>query len=157
MEFAVSGKSHGPMRVLVLDGRIGRDAEPLIGHVATYPGRSGIDSSVCGSNGSRGILGGGFVRGLVGAYGVRELFDWPESIVKAARTFGESALDRGYGHISLDFMRNRDGQFEAIEVNPGNVALWWTTQFQSFRRQYARAVHRVLVERNGASSSPASA
>jgi hypothetical protein len=107
---------------------------------------------------ARSRMSGGFARGLVGAYGVRELFDdWPEAIVKAARTFGEFALDRGYGHISLDLMRNRDGQFEAIEVNLGNVALWWTTQFRSFRRQYARAVHGVLIERNGASSSPAGA
>ena len=106
---------------------------------------------------ARSRMSGGVVRGLFGAYGVRDLFDWPETIPRAASTFGEFALNQGYGHVSLDFMRNRDGQFEAIEVNLGNVALWWTTQFPAFRRRYAHAIHRMLVERNGASSTPANA
>jgi hypothetical protein len=104
---------------------------------------------------ARSRMEDGIVRGLYGAYGVRELFVWPENIVEAGRRFGEFALGRGYGHVSLDFMRNPEGRFEAIEVNLGNVALWWTTQFPSFRRRYARAVHRMLVDRKGASSKPA--
>ena len=97
------------------------------------------------------------VQGLFGAYGIRELFEWPEAIVEAASKFGDLALDKGFGHISLDFMRSPDGQFEAIEVNLGNVALWWTTQFPSFRRRYARAVHQMLVERHGASPTSSNA
>ena len=54
-------------------------------------------------------------------------------------------------------MRREDGRFEAIEVNLGNVALWWTTQFPSFRRNYARAVHQMLVEESGAAARPAHA
>jgi hypothetical protein len=104
---------------------------------------------------SRSRMVDGGVQGLFGLYGVRELFDWPDEILAAARRFGEVALDRGYAHISLDFMRNREGGFEAIEVNLGNVALWWTTQFRSFRRRYARGVERMLAERHGAPATPA--
>jgi hypothetical protein len=106
---------------------------------------------------SRSRMTDGLARGLVGIYGVRELFDWPDEILGAARKLGEFALDRGYGHISLDFMRNRRGGFEAIEVNLGNVALWWTAQFPSFRRRYARGVHRMLVDKHGAPATPAPA
>jgi len=106
---------------------------------------------------ARSRMSGGVAQGLFGAYGIRELFDWPEASLKAARVFGEFTLDRGYGHTSLDFMRRPDGQFEAIEVNLGNVAVWWTTQFLSFRQHYAQAVHRMLVERHGASETPAHA
>ena len=51
-------------------------------------------------------------------------------------------------------MRRPDGRFEAIEVNLGNVALWWTSGFSSFRRKYALAVHRMLVTKHGASRTP---
>jgi len=106
---------------------------------------------------ARAQMSDGMVRGLFGAYGVRKLVDWPVPVLQAARVFGEVALSRGYGHVSLDFMRNRSGRFEAIEVNLGGVALWWTTQFRSFRRQYARAVHQMLIDRHHASRTPASA
>ena len=99
---------------------------------------------------ARSRMSEGLAQGLFGAYGVRELFDWHGEMLEAARRFGEFALDRGYGHMSLDFMRNPEGRFEAIEVNLGNVALWWTSQFRSFRRRYARGVHGMLVEKHGA-------
>ena len=104
---------------------------------------------------ARSRVSGGLVQGLFGAYGVRQLFEWPEDILAAARRFGQFALDRGYGHTSMDFMRNRQGGFEAIEVNLGNVALWWTTRFPFFRRRFARGVYRMLVEKHGAPASPA--
>jgi hypothetical protein len=106
---------------------------------------------------ARERLRNGIVQGLYGAYGVRELFDWQESILRAARRSGQSLLDRGHGHISLDFMRNPAGGFEAIEVNLGNVAVWWTTQFPRFRQAYASAVHRMLVDYHDASAVPAAA
>ena len=106
---------------------------------------------------ARSRLEDGITSGLPGAYGARAPFAWPEAIVRAARVFGERALDHGHGHISLDFMRTPTGGFEAIEANLGNVALWWTTQFREFRRNFARAVHRTLVERHGAPERPAPA
>ena len=104
---------------------------------------------------ARTRMSGGKVDGIFGAYGRRELFDWSESILQPARKFGEFARDRGYGHLSLDLMLNPDGEFEVIEVNLGNVAIWWTSQFRSFRRRYACAIHLLLIERHGAPSSVA--
>ena len=100
---------------------------------------------------ARARMNAGKVDGLFGAYGRRDSFEWPESILEPARRFGDFARDLGYGHMSLDFMRNPRGELEAIEVNLGNVALWWTTQFPSFRRRYADAIHQLLVERHDAS------
>jgi len=104
---------------------------------------------------ARTRMSGGKVDGIFGAYGRRALFDWSESILQPARKFGDFARDRGYGHISLDLMLNPDGEFEVIEVNLGNVAIWWTSQFRSFRRRYACAIHRLLVERHGAPANVA--
>jgi hypothetical protein len=106
---------------------------------------------------ARSMLADGVTSGLPGAYGTRAPFAWPGSIVRAAAAFGELALDHGHGHVSLDFMRTPTGGFEAIEANLGNVALWWTTQFRAFRRNFAHAVHRTLVERHGAPHRPAPA
>jgi hypothetical protein len=105
---------------------------------------------------ARNLMTGGRLNGLFGAYGRRELFAWPESVLLPAQKFGDFARERGFGHLSLDLMRNPQGDFEVIEVNLGNVAVWWTTQFRSFRRRYARAVHQLLVERHGASPTAAS-
>jgi len=105
---------------------------------------------------ARTLINGGRLDGIFGAYGRRELFNWPESVLLPARKFGDFALDQGFGHISLDLMCNPQGGFEVIEVNLGNVAIWWTTQFRSFRRRYARAVHQLLIERHGASPNAAS-
>jgi hypothetical protein len=99
----------------------------------------------------------GRVDGLYGAYGRRERFEWSERLLEPARRFGAQAIDRGFGHFSVDLMRNPRGEFEAIEVNLGNVAVWWTTQFRSFRHGYARAVHEVLVEKHGAPREPVDA
>lgn len=100
---------------------------------------------------ARTMMDGGRLNGIYGAYGQRKIFEWPEQILEPARRFGDFALGRGYGHISLDLMKNPDGKYEVIEVNLGNVAIWWTMQFSSFRRRYARAVHQMLIERHGAS------
>ncbi len=105
---------------------------------------------------ARTLMDGGRLDGIFGAYGRRELFDWPESVLLPARKFGDFTRDQGFGHISIDLMRNPQGDFEVIEVNLGNVAVWWTTQFRSFRRHYARAIHQLLIERHGASSNLAS-
>ncbi len=104
---------------------------------------------------ARTLMNDGRLNGIFGAYGRRELFDWPEAVLLPARRFGDVAREQGFGHISLDLMRNPHGDFEVIEVNLGNVAVWWTTQFRSFRRRYARAVHQLLIERHGASPNVA--
>lgn len=173
-----------PPRVVVLDGRARRDSVSLftrdrVADVEWNPerdlfcpevnrddgdtyklemfGRTQLAGWVSRVPPARSRMSDGLARGLFGAYGVRELFDWPEPIVEAARRFGDLALDRGFGHLSLDFMRNSDDQFEGIEVNLGNIALWWATQFTPFRHRYARAIHQMLVERHGASPTPANA
>lgn len=97
----------------------------------------------------------GKLTGIFGAYGRRELFDWDEALLKPARQFGALALDRGYGHFSLDLMRNPRGNFEVIEVNLGNVAIWWTCGFHLFRQRYAQAIHKMLINRHDAPASPA--
>lgn len=105
---------------------------------------------------ARSVLIGGKLDGIYGAYGRRELFYWDESILRAASQLGERAWQEGFAHISLDLMKNPDGQFETIEVNLGNAAIWWTCQFPEFRERYARGLHRLLVERHSASDQPTS-
>jgi hypothetical protein len=105
---------------------------------------------------ARSRMVGGKLTGIFGAYGRRELFEWPEALLAPARRFGSFARNKGYAHISLDLMRNPQGQYEVIEVNLGNVAIWWTCGFPQFRRRYVQAVHRLLVDRHDAPTQPAS-
>jgi hypothetical protein len=102
---------------------------------------------------ARSRMEGGKLTGIYGAFGRRELFEWNESILEPACRFGAFARDHGYGHISIDLMLNPQGDFEVIEVNLGNVAIWWTCGFRMFRQRYARAIHRMLVERHDAPAS----
>jgi len=106
---------------------------------------------------ARSRMEGGKLTGIYGAYGRRELFEWSETVLEPARRFGAFAREHGYGHISIDLMHTPRGSFEVIEVNLGNVAIWWTCGFQLFRQRYAEAIHRMLVDRHHAPSTRAGA
>jgi hypothetical protein len=105
---------------------------------------------------ARARMSEGKLVGIYGAYGHRELYEWTEQILQPATEFGKVICARGFGHISLDLMRNPSGQFEVIEVNLGNAAIWWTSQFEIFRERYARAIYRLLVDQHGAPTTVAS-
>jgi hypothetical protein len=104
---------------------------------------------------ARSRMEGGKLTGIYGAYGRRELFEWGETVLEPARRFGAFALEHGYGHISIDLMRTPQNGFEVIEVNLGNVAIWWSCGFPVFRQRYAEAIHKMLVDRHNAPTSPA--
>ena len=42
-------------------------------------------------------------------------------------------------------MRQADGSFVAIELNPRDVATWWTRQFPEFRERYARVLYDLAM------------
>lgn len=103
----------------------------------------------------RTMLKGESVSGPLGAYGRRSLIELPEPLVEAARRFGRAALERGHGHISLDFMKAPSGELMCIEANFRRVALWWTGQFPFFVDRFAHAVHELAIE-HGAPPTAAS-
>ena len=43
-------------------------------------------------------------------------------------------------------MRQRDGEFVAIELNRRDVATWWTRQFEDMRKRYTDALHQLVLD-----------
>lgn len=70
----------------------------------------------------------------------------PEDVLAGARHCSALATRDGLGHISLDLMRSPDGQWRVIEMNSQEVAVWWTSQFETVRRSYAHALYLLAME-----------
>lgn len=83
--------------------------------------------------------------GIPGAYGDRSRWDPPDTLAEPLRAFSARMAEQGYGHMSVDFMRTRDGDFVAIELNNFSVAIWWTKQFDDFSERHADAIHRLAL------------
>jgi len=83
--------------------------------------------------------------GIAGAYGERERWDVPEEVARPLRELSAGKAAEGYGHMSVDLMRTRDGEYVAIELNNFSVAVWWTKQFEDFRERHADAIHRQTL------------
>ncbi|MGN6694813.1 MAG: hypothetical protein ACTHN0_11620 [Aquihabitans sp.] len=83
--------------------------------------------------------------GIPGAYGDRRRWEPPESLARPLRELSARRAELGFGHMSVDLMRTRDGDFVAIELNNFSVAVWWTKQFDDFRERHAEAVHRLVL------------
>ncbi|WP_421120512.1 hypothetical protein ACE2AJ_04130 [Aquihabitans daechungensis] len=83
--------------------------------------------------------------GIPGAYGDRVRWDPPEALAQPLCELSARMADQGYGHMSVDLMRTRDGEFVAIELNNFSVAIWWTKQFEDFRERHADAIHRLAL------------
>lgn len=67
----------------------------------------------------------------------------PEDLVARGMYCSALAARDGLGHISLDLMRSPDGIWRVIEMNTQEVAVWWTSQFETARRNYAAALHSL--------------
>jgi hypothetical protein len=87
----------------------------------------------------------GVRQGLRGAYGERRLCELPADLVERLCGFSRSLAARGLGYVSVDLMRQGDGSFVAIELNPRDVATWWTRQFPEFRERYAGALYDLAM------------
>jgi hypothetical protein len=87
---------------------------------------------------------GGVHHGVRGAYGERRLYDLPAGLVERLCGFSRALMARGHGYVSVDLMRQPDGSFVAIELNPRDVATWWTRQFPEFRERYAAALYDLV-------------
>ena len=83
--------------------------------------------------------------GIPGAYGDRSRWDPPEALAEPLRELSARKAAQGYGHMSVDLMRTRDGDLVAIELNNFSVAIWWTKQFDDFRERHADAIHRLAL------------
>ena len=86
--------------------------------------------------------------GIDGAYGDRERIAFPASLIKRLADMSKSLTDRGMGQVSFDFMRDKDGEFNAIEFNSCFPAMWWTSQFDDFRSAFVESVVRVVEKRS---------
>lgn len=82
-------------------------------------------------------------KGIAGAYGDRSRWDPPDSLVGPLCDFSAHMAEQGYGHMSVDLMRQPDGELVAIELNSFSVAIWWTKQFEDFRERHADAIERL--------------
>lgn len=83
--------------------------------------------------------------GVPGAYGDRKRWEPPDAVVQPLRELSARLAQQGYGHMSVDLMRTRDGEYVAIELNNFSVAIWWTKQFDDFRQRHAEAIHRLAL------------
>ena len=88
----------------------------------------------------------GIYRGLPGAYGDRRLWELPASLSHPLRRLSRRLMSEGLSYVSLDLMRQRDGEFVAIELNPRDVATWWTRQFEDMRKRYTDALHQLVLD-----------
>ncbi len=84
-------------------------------------------------------------QGIAGAYGERSRWDPPEALAQPLRKLSARMAAQGFGHMSVDLMRTRDGDHVAIELNNFSVAVWWTKQFDDFRARHADAIHRMAL------------
>lgn len=84
-------------------------------------------------------------QGIPGAYGERRRWDPPDAVTRPLRELSARLTEQGYGHMSVDLMRRPDGAFVAIELNNFSVAIWWTKQFEDFRRRHTDAIHRIAL------------
>jgi hypothetical protein len=87
----------------------------------------------------------GVHQGIRGAYGERRRCELPAPLVEQLCSFSRSIAARGLGYVSVDLMRQPDGSFVAIELNPRDVATWWTRQFPEFRERYAGALYDLAT------------
>jgi hypothetical protein len=87
----------------------------------------------------------GVHQGIRGCYGERRLYDLPADLVERLCGFSRMLMARGMGYVSVDLMRRADGSFVAIELNPRDVATWWTRQFPEFRERYAAALYDLAI------------
>jgi hypothetical protein len=88
----------------------------------------------------------GILRGLRGAYGERSLFELPDEAAHRLRALSRGLTSQGLGYVSVDLMRRPDGELVAIELNPRDVATWWTRQFPHMRERYAQALYELVLE-----------
>jgi hypothetical protein len=88
----------------------------------------------------RTLVRGSFHRGIRGAYGDRMPCELPPQLAQRLCAFSRTLTDRGLSYVSVDLMRRPDGELVAIELNPRDVATWWTRQFPDFRERYANAL-----------------
>ncbi|MDO8610795.1 MAG: hypothetical protein Q7R95_09700 [bacterium] len=66
----------------------------------------------------------------------RKFFDPSDTISNACKQFFSNMTKLGYGYISLDLMKDENGNFKLIEYNQTDVAMWWTTQFEAYTKKY---------------------
>lgn len=89
----------------------------------------------------------GIHAGLRGAYGDRAATELPVDLIERLRHLSRQLTARGLAYVSVDLMRCPDGNLVVIELNPRDVATWWTRQFPEMRARYADALHALVVQR----------
>jgi hypothetical protein len=82
--------------------------------------------------------------GSKGAHERRHLIRYPRALRAAARNLSRALTKRGVGYTSLDLMKDNNGNLVAIELNPAQVATWWTATHPGVRWRYARAVLELI-------------
>jgi hypothetical protein len=105
-----------------------------------------LTSWVSRSSPLRKKAGARLVKGIDGAYGDRELISLPDQLCEKLCTLSRELTNYGISQVSVDIMRDPEGTLRAIEINSGNVAMWWTSQFEDFRERFADSVLQ-LAER----------
>ena len=91
----------------------------------------------------REITREGLSHGVKAAYGERRLFEFPLEFQKILRSVSLELTRKGFGYVSIDFMRAPDGSFQAIEINLSMIATWWTGQFDFVKKRYANAIRKL--------------
>lgn len=85
------------------------------------------------------------VSGFDGAYGDRERVELPQSLVERVKSLSNRLTEMGIGHISVDFMRDAEGELRAIEFNTCFPAMWWTSQFEDFPQRHTHALTQLIA------------
>jgi hypothetical protein len=68
----------------------------------------------------------------------------PEDTAAKAGYCSELASRDGLGHTSLDLLRSPNGDSQVVELNTQEVAIWWTSKFETVRRNHAAAIHSLV-------------
>ena len=84
--------------------------------------------------------------GVPGIYGTRTLLTFPEPLLTDLHRLASELHRLGAGHCSIDFMQDSRGDFQAIEINGGFVALWWTQQHDIFCHRMGGILERMVRE-----------
>jgi len=86
----------------------------------------------------------GIITNLKSSRRKRMLYKFPLLEIWRIKKASRDLTKLGYGYSAIEFMKDGDGKFKAIELDIGYVGTWWTSQFDFVKYRYAQAIHRLL-------------
>ncbi len=94
----------------------------------------------------REIANSPYLNKIKGAYGERELIDFPPDLTAKLEVLSRDLTARGISYVSVDFMKDPTGTLRAIEINLSMIATWWTVQFEGMKDRFATAIAHWLSD-----------